>query len=223
MTHVDRLSRLSAVVAPAALAVWLAWPVAAQPPSQPPSQAPRRFVIDSHQHWRDDPAYIDTLVKTYRPRNAMACVLTPVDGLEAVKQAAGETPGCRDPLRPGRTSTIPRCIAQIERFAKAGFKGIKMHRPKYDWDTSATSRSTSGCRSSGWSPCSTPASSPATRPASPSSRRWRACGRRFCTRSPGRSRSSASRARTSAIRGTTRRRRSRGGRRTCTSISPARR
>jgi len=25
---------------------------------------PRRFVIDSHQHWRATPGYIDTLVRT---------------------------------------------------------------------------------------------------------------------------------------------------------------
>ena len=132
MTHVDRLSRLSAVAAPAALAVWLAWPVAAQPPSQAQSQAPR-FVIDSHQHWRDDPAYLDTLVKTYRRRNAMACVLTPVAGLEAVRSAAERHPDVVIPY--GHVNVDePAVIAQIERFAKAGFKGIKMHRPKYDWD-----------------------------------------------------------------------------------------
>jgi predicted TIM-barrel fold metal-dependent hydrolase len=28
----------------------------------------------------------------------------------------------------------PGAAAQIERFASAGFKGVKMHRPKYNWD-----------------------------------------------------------------------------------------
>jgi uncharacterized protein len=94
---------------------------------------PARFVIDSHQHYRDDPAYIDTLVKVYRPRNAMACVLTPIQGLEVVRKAAAAHPDVVIPY--GHVNVDdPATPAQIDRFAKAGFKGIKMHRPKRDWD-----------------------------------------------------------------------------------------
>jgi hypothetical protein len=94
---------------------------------------PSRFIIDSHQHYSNDPAYIDTLVKIYRARNAMACVLTPVGGLEAVRKAA-ETH--RDVIIPYGYINVddPGAAAQIERFASAGFKGVKMHRPKYNWD-----------------------------------------------------------------------------------------
>ena len=53
---------------------------------------PRRFVIDSHQHWRSTPDYIPTLVKTYRARNAMACVLTPIASLDAMMAAAKQYP-----------------------------------------------------------------------------------------------------------------------------------
>jgi len=95
--------------------------------------APRRFVIDSHQHWRSDSDYVDKLVRTYRPRNAMACVLTPVDGLDRVRQAAAQYPDVIIPY--GHVNVDdPSVISHIERFAAAGFKGIKMHRPKYDWD-----------------------------------------------------------------------------------------
>src|SRR5688572_15694464 len=53
---------------------------------------PRRFVIDSHQHWRSAPDYVPTLVKTYRARNAMACVLTPIESLDALMAAAKQNP-----------------------------------------------------------------------------------------------------------------------------------
>jgi uncharacterized protein len=106
---------------------WLDSTSSAQTPT------PRRFVIDSHQHWRSDPDYVDKLVRTYRPRNAMACVLTPLEGLERVKQAAAQH---SDVIIPYGQINVddPSAIAHIDRFAAAGFKGIKMHRPKYDWD-----------------------------------------------------------------------------------------
>ena len=94
---------------------------------------PRRFVIDSHQHWRETPDYIDTLVRTYRPRNAMACVLTPLEGLDVVKQAAAQHPDVVIPY--GHINVDdPAALSHVARFAAAGFKGIKMHRPKYNWD-----------------------------------------------------------------------------------------
>jgi hypothetical protein len=61
--------------------VRLAWPTRAQ------QSPPRRFIIDSHQHWRSDVDYVDRLVGACRPVNAMACVLTPMDGFDAVRQA----------------------------------------------------------------------------------------------------------------------------------------
>src|SRR5690554_4673529 len=53
---------------------------------------PRRFVIDAHQHFQSAPDYIERLVRTYRPMNAMACVLTPISGIEVVRKAAAEHP-----------------------------------------------------------------------------------------------------------------------------------
>ena len=104
---------------------------ATQLPSASP--APRRFVIDSHQHWRSGDDYIAELVRTYRPRNAMACVLTPMAGLEAVKQAAAQHPDVVIPY--GQINVDdPNALAQVSAFATAGFKGIKMHRPKHNWD-----------------------------------------------------------------------------------------
>jgi hypothetical protein len=94
---------------------------------------PRRFVIDSHQHWRNEPAYFTKLVSTYRARNAMACVLTPMEGFDSVRRAAAEFPDVVIPY--GRISVDnPNALGEIEKFAAAGFKGVKMHQPKYDWD-----------------------------------------------------------------------------------------
>jgi predicted TIM-barrel fold metal-dependent hydrolase len=97
------------------------------------SSRPRRFVIDAHQHYSASPDYIERLVKIYRPRNAMACVLTPISGFEVVKKAAAQHPDVVIPY--GHVSVDnPEVIGEIQKFADAGFKGIKMHTPKYNWD-----------------------------------------------------------------------------------------
>jgi predicted TIM-barrel fold metal-dependent hydrolase len=94
---------------------------------------PKRFVIDAHQHWRSTPDYIPTLVKTYRARNAMACVLTRIEHLDALMAAAKQYPDVIIPY--GHIDVDhPQARAHVETFAKAGVKGIKMHTPKHNWD-----------------------------------------------------------------------------------------
>jgi uncharacterized protein len=96
-------------------------------------QPPRRFIIDSHQHYHPAPDYVTRLVKVYAERNAMACVLTPAPGLEVIRKAAAQHPDVIIPY--GRISVDdPNVLAEIKMFADAGFKGIKMHTPKYNWD-----------------------------------------------------------------------------------------
>ena len=126
-----RLAAVAAAFAASAL-VWVALPAAQlQQPARP--GVPARFIIDSHQHYRDDPQYIETLVKIYRARNAMACVLTPIRGIDVVRKAADTHPDVVIPY--GHVNVDdPDTPSQIDRFAKAGFKGIKMHRPTRDWD-----------------------------------------------------------------------------------------
>ena len=104
----------------------------AQSPSPRPSP-PRRFVIDSHQHYQDKPDYFDRLVNTYRPRNAMACVLTLMKDWPAVKKAAAAYP---DVVIPYGQILVddPKAMAEIETFAAGGAKGIKMHTPRKNWD-----------------------------------------------------------------------------------------
>ena len=104
---------------------------APSPAAQTPP--PRRFIIDAHQHYQDAPDYIDRLVKVYRPRNAMACVLTPIAAFDVVKRAAAEYPDVVIPY--GHVNVDdPGVLKEIQKFADGGFKGIKMHRPKYNWD-----------------------------------------------------------------------------------------
>src|SRR5207248_1307230 len=92
----------------------------------------RRFIIDSHQHWQDRDDYIQRLVAIYRPRNAMACVLTPMAGMAVVRKAAADHPDVVIPY--GRINVDePRALAEVDAFAAAGFKGIKMHSPRHDW------------------------------------------------------------------------------------------
>jgi predicted TIM-barrel fold metal-dependent hydrolase len=107
----------------------LAGPLAERLAAQPP----RRFIIDSHQHFEDKPDYITRLVGMYRPRRAMACVLTPMAGFEVVKRAAADHPDVVIPY--GQINVdAPESLAEIGKFAAAGFKGIKMHSPRHNWD-----------------------------------------------------------------------------------------
>ena len=99
----------------------------------PPPAKASRFIIDSHQHYGGGPEYLDALVKTYRPRNAMACVLTPLEALETVRRAALVHPDVIIPYGYIRVDD-QGVLEHVDRFAKAGFKGIKMHRPTHDWD-----------------------------------------------------------------------------------------
>jgi predicted TIM-barrel fold metal-dependent hydrolase len=101
--------------------------------TQAQAQPPRRFIIDAHQHYDTAPNYIGRLVKVYAQRNAMACVLTPMSGFEIVKKAAAQHPDVVIPY--GHISVDnPSVIDEIQKFADAGFKGVKMHTPKYNWD-----------------------------------------------------------------------------------------
>ncbi len=97
------------------------------------AQTPRRFIIDAHQHYSQSPDYIARLVKVYAARNAMACVLTPMSGFEVVKKAAADHPDVVIPYGVIRVDD-PNALGEVKKFAAAGFKGVKMHTPKHNWD-----------------------------------------------------------------------------------------
>lgn len=101
-----------------------------QPSQRKPSP---RLIVDSHQHFQDTPDYIQRLVNTYKPRNAMACVLTFMKDWKVLKQAAAEYPDVIIPY--GRIVVDdPAALDEIDQFHAEGAKGIKMHTPRHNWD-----------------------------------------------------------------------------------------
>lgn len=97
------------------------------------AQAPRRFLIDSHQHYENKPDYFQRLAAAYRPQNAMACVNAFIEHLPKLTAAAKEYPDVVIPY--GRVNADdPKALGQIERFAGEGAKGIKFHSPRLNWD-----------------------------------------------------------------------------------------
>ena len=108
-------------------------PKAAVSARQATPEVPLRFVIDAHHHFSPAKDYIDRLVKIYVPRNAMACVLTPMSGFETIKSAAARHPQVIIPY--GHLSVdSPDIMKDIQKCSDAGFKGIKMTTPKKNWD-----------------------------------------------------------------------------------------
>ncbi|MBI3682046.1 MAG: amidohydrolase family protein [Acidobacteria bacterium] len=97
------------------------------------SNPPRRFVIDSHQHYDPKPDYFERLVRVYKPRNAMVCVNGFRKDLGAISKAAAAHPDVVIPY--GRIQADdPAALAEIDEFAAAGCKGVKMHSPRHNWD-----------------------------------------------------------------------------------------
>src|SRR5262245_40955541 len=97
------------------------------------AQQSRGLIIDSHQHYQDKPDYFDRLVRIYKARNAMACVNAFMRDFEKRRDASRKYPDVVIPY--GRVNVDePAARSEIEKFAAAGFKGIKMHSPVRNWD-----------------------------------------------------------------------------------------
>ena len=101
--------------------------------NQDAAPIPRRFIIDSHHHFDPAPGYLERLVAIYRPRNAMACLLTRFPHLDAVRKAARENPDVIIPYGQINVDDVS-AVTEVKQFASAGFKGIKMHTPRHNWD-----------------------------------------------------------------------------------------
>jgi len=100
-----------------------------------PSKGPD-FIIDSHIHCGGTEAWVEEMVKIYRPRNAMACVLTWMKDLELMKDAIASYPDVF--LGYGRVNLDdPNAVREIEIFKKSGFVGAKFHSPRYNYDDPA--------------------------------------------------------------------------------------
>ena len=91
------------------------------------------FIIDSHIHCGGTEAWVQEMVMTYRPRNAMACVLTWIKEMDLMKNAAATYPDVF--ILYGRVDLDNvNAVREIETFKKNGFAGMKFHSPQKDYD-----------------------------------------------------------------------------------------
>ena len=91
------------------------------------------FILDSHNHCGGTEAWVREMVEVYRPRNAMACVNTWIRDLELMVDAVRSHPDVF--IGYGRVRPDdPTAVRQIETFKKKGFRGIKFHSPRENWD-----------------------------------------------------------------------------------------
>jgi hypothetical protein len=96
------------------------------------SGAPK-FIIDSHIHCGGTEAWVLEMVRNYRPRNAMACVLTWIKDMDLMKNAAASHPDVF--ILYGRVELDNvAAVREIETFKKNGFVGMKFHSPQKDYD-----------------------------------------------------------------------------------------
>lgn len=99
--------------------------------------AKTRFKIDAHYHYRDSADFIPKTVETCRKYNTMVCLFTPIQALEKIREAAQKYPEVFIPMGSIRLDD-PQALDQIDRFHKAGFKGIgELSRPVKDFHDSA--------------------------------------------------------------------------------------
>jgi len=97
-----------------------------------PPKAPK-FIIDSHIHCGGTEAWVQDMVRTYRPRKAMACVLTWMKEMDLMKNAMAGYPDVF--IGYGRVDLDNvNAVREIEVFKKNGFVGMKFHSPQKDYD-----------------------------------------------------------------------------------------
>ena len=92
-----------------------------------------KFILDSHIHCGGTAAWVEEMVKTYRRHNAMAFVLTWMDDMELMKDAAASYPDVF--INCGRVNLDDsNTIREVETFKKNGFIGMKFHSPQKNYD-----------------------------------------------------------------------------------------
>jgi len=102
-------------------------------PAQAGTSASAKFILDSHIHCGGTDAWVQEMVKTYRPRRAMACVLTWIKDLDLMKNAAAAHPDVFIPYGRVDLDNV-NAVREIETFKKNGFAGMKFHSPQRDYD-----------------------------------------------------------------------------------------
>jgi len=97
-----------------------------------PAKAPQ-FILDSHIHCDGTEAWVEEVVKTYRPLNAMAFALTWMKDMKLMKDAAASYPDVF--INCGRINLDdPNAVREVQTFKKNGFVGMKFHSPQKNYD-----------------------------------------------------------------------------------------
>jgi predicted TIM-barrel fold metal-dependent hydrolase len=92
-----------------------------------------KFILDSHIHCGGTEVWVEEMVKIYRRHNAMAFVLTWMDDMELMKDAAASYPDVF--INCGRVNLDgSNTIREVETFKKNGFVGMKFHSPQKNYD-----------------------------------------------------------------------------------------
>jgi predicted TIM-barrel fold metal-dependent hydrolase len=126
--HINRRKFLGHSVKAVAAASVASHVEAALAGSQVEPQVPEdiSFIIDSHNHCGGTEQWVEEMVQTYRPRHAMACVLTRPNDLDLMREAITSYPDIF--IGYGRTDLDdPEAVRHIELFKKHGFVGMKFH------------------------------------------------------------------------------------------------
>lgn len=105
---------------------------------RPSGQSPdpkKRFKIDAHYHYQNDPQFLERTLKNAREYNLMVVLLAPYDALARVQEAAKQHPDVIIPF--GSVSLDdPQALEKIDAFHKARFKGVgEITRPLVDFDS----------------------------------------------------------------------------------------
>jgi predicted TIM-barrel fold metal-dependent hydrolase len=92
-----------------------------------------KFILDSHIHCGGTKAWVEDMVKIYRRYKAMAFVLTWMDDMELMKDAAASYPDVF--INCGRVNLDDiNAVREVETFKKNGFVGMKFHSPQKNYD-----------------------------------------------------------------------------------------
>jgi uncharacterized protein len=106
---------------------------ASENPGPSDSSGAPKFIIDSHIHCGGTEAWVQEMVRIYRPLNAMACVLTWIKDMDMMKNAAASYPDVFIPYGRVELDNVG-AVREVETFKKNGFAGMKFHSPQKDYD-----------------------------------------------------------------------------------------
>lgn len=89
--------------------------------------------VDAHIHWDGRANFVEDLVRVYRLHKAVACLSAERQHFDSLKAAAHEYPDVIVPFLWIDLDDID-VIDQIDRAHAAGFKGLKIHSPRRNYD-----------------------------------------------------------------------------------------